>query len=100
MEENSEECKRQKESALRTHIYNMIGLFVAACGIPAGMRIADMLPEGLGVARLIGVIVLFQLIAKPLRDSYIKSDKRSGRRQETERRDLPNPQGSFGTKSL
>jgi hypothetical protein len=72
-----EECKRQKESALRTHIYNMIGLFVAACGIPAGMRIADMLPEGFGVTRLIGVIVLFQLMAKPFGDTYIKSDKKN-----------------------
>jgi hypothetical protein len=70
-----EECKEQMESALRTHIYNMIGLFVVACGIPASIRIADMLPEGLGVASLIGVIVLFQLIAKPFGDTYIKSDE-------------------------
>ena len=71
-----EELKKQKESALRTHIYNMVALFVAACGIPAGMRIADMLPEKFGIVRLIGVIVGFQLIAKPFGDTYIKSDKK------------------------
>ena len=77
-EDELEECKRQKESALRTHIYSMIALFVAACGIPAGMRIADMLPEWLGLTRLIGVIVLFEVMVKPFGDTYIKSDKRNG----------------------
>ena len=68
--EQLDKLKDQTEAALRTHIYSMVSLFVLACGIPAGMRIADMLPESMGVARVIGVIVVFKMIAKAMGDTY------------------------------
>ena len=70
-----ETLKEQKETALRTHVFNMVALFVSACGIPAGMRIAEMLPNYLGIARDIGVIAFFLLMCKPFGDSYFKLPK-------------------------
>lgn len=68
-----EKLKQEKEAALRSHIYNMVCLFVVACGIPAGLRIADMLPQMLGPLRMIAVIVLTQVAVKPYGDTFIKS---------------------------
>ncbi|KAI2491184.1 hypothetical protein MHU86_23379 [Fragilaria crotonensis] len=73
--EELETLKTQKETALRTHVYNMVALFVSACGIPAGLRIADLLPTQLGIARYIGVITIFLLMCKPFGDSYFKLPK-------------------------
>jgi hypothetical protein len=72
-ENEVEKMKQQSQGALRTHVYNMVFLFVAACGIPAGLRIADMLPASWGIARTIGIIILFELMGKAFGDSYFKS---------------------------
>lgn len=69
--EELETLKDEKEVALRSHIYNMVALFVAACGIPAGIRIADMLPEIMGPLRVGGVIALTQWAIKPYGDTFI-----------------------------
>mmetsp|Transcript_7882 Transcript_7882/g.11403 ORF Transcript_7882/g.11403 Transcript_7882/m.11403 type:complete len:345 (+) Transcript_7882:20-1054(+) len=37
--------KKEKDSALRNHILNMIALFTVACGVPAMIRVVDMLPN-------------------------------------------------------
>jgi len=68
-----DKLKEEKEGALRSHIYNMVCLFVAACGIPAGLRLADMLPELLGPLRLVAVIALTQVAIKPYGDTFITS---------------------------
>ena len=73
--EEIEELKKQKESALRAHVYNMVTLFVAACGIPAGLRIAEVLPNSMGAVREIGVIAFLLFMCRPFGDSYFKSTK-------------------------
>jgi hypothetical protein len=76
--EELEKLKKEKEGALRSHIYNMVGLlFVAACGIPAGVRIADLLPEILGPLRIVGVIALTQWVIKPYGDTFIVKPTKS-----------------------
>jgi hypothetical protein len=71
------ELRRKSQVALKTHAYNMVFLFVAACGIPAGLRIADMLPVSWGIARTIGIITLLELMGKPFAESYFISKSKS-----------------------
>ena len=78
--EEMEELKTQQNLALRKHVYNMVTLFVSACGIPAGLRMAEMLPNHLGFVREIGVVVCLLLMSKPFGDSYFKSSKQETKR--------------------
>lgn len=73
--EELDELKQAKESALRNHIYNMVALFVAACGIPAGLRLSEFLPSSLEAVGLIVIIVSFQAVIKPFGDTYVTKSK-------------------------
>lgn len=73
--EELDELKQAKESALRSHIYNMVSLFVAACGIPAGLRLSEFLPSCLEAVGLIVIIVSFQAVIKPFGDTYVTKSK-------------------------
>ena len=70
--EINELCKR-KDDALRIHIFNMVGLFVAACGIPAGIRFAVVLGWGDSLLGLIVPVVLLNGMVNPFATSYLKS---------------------------
>jgi len=62
------------ERAIKTHVYNMIGLFVAACGIPAALRLAGMFPTDLLVTlAMVGIISLLNVLIGPYGSSYFKS---------------------------
>lgn len=56
-----------QKKALRTHIGYMISLFVCACGIPAGIRLAEFLARGdegvVGTVALLSVIGLLQYLS-------------------------------------
>ena len=65
-------CKR-RDDALRIHIFNMVSLFVAACGIPAGIRFASVLGLGDSFMGLIAPVVLLNLMVNPFATSYFKS---------------------------
>ena len=73
--EELEMLKLQKESALRSHVFSMVLLFVCACGLPAALRIAELLPEQLGFSRELGVIVLTVALSKPFGDFYFKHSR-------------------------
>lgn len=52
-----EQLHVEKDRALRFHIGNMIGLFASACGIPAGMRLAEVVTGSKdGVATLVTIL--------------------------------------------
>lgn len=59
--------KVSQQKALRNHIGNMISLFVSACGIPAGIRLAEVMTGGKdGVATIfaiVSVIVALSVLA-------------------------------------
>jgi hypothetical protein len=66
--------KHQMDSALRNHVYCMVSLFVAACGVPAGMRLVDSyVPENLQTLPLTFVILLFATIPSPFADTYFQA---------------------------
>lgn len=51
--------KSLQRKALRKHIGNMISLFVSACGIPAGIRLAELVTGGSdGVATIFAIVAI------------------------------------------
>ena len=63
--------KQQKDSALRYHVFSMVGLFTGACGVPAGMRLIDSyVPENQQTASLIFLISLLTIMPIPFSDTY------------------------------
>lgn len=51
--------KISQRTALRQHIENMISLFVMACGIPAGIRLAEFVTGGSdGIATIIAIVTI------------------------------------------
>lgn len=63
----------ERRKALREHVFNMVTLFVAACGIPAGIRFAEsMLPPALETLGLILIIIGFSKVADPFGESYFR----------------------------
>jgi hypothetical protein len=72
-EDDLDRVKLQRDSALRNHVRGMISLLVAACGIPAGMRLVrSYLPENLQTISLIFVIWLLVIIPRPFTNSYFR----------------------------
>ena len=79
-----ETLRQDKQKALGTHIGYMISLFVCACGIPAGIRLAEWLSNDDG--GLLGLLVLgltigaLQLLASRYVGTMIKSSVGGGKR--------------------
>ena len=67
-----EELHGKKAKALQTHISSMVALFVAACGIPAAVRVAAVFGKNELVA-LIVCIVALNLMVNPYTRSYSSS---------------------------
>jgi hypothetical protein len=66
--------KEQKDTALRNHVNGMVSLFLAACGIPAGMRLVDSyVPENMQTLPLIFVISLLVTLPRPFADTYFRA---------------------------
>lgn len=55
----------EQQALLRSHIGNMVSLFIMACGIPAALRLSEALApnETLAVFGLVAIIVGFQSLA-------------------------------------
>lgn len=56
--------KLSQRKALRKHIGNMISLFVSACGIPAGIRLAELMTGGSdGVATMFAIVSIIMVLS-------------------------------------
>lgn len=55
----------EQRKALRLHIGNMISLFVSACGIPAGIRLAELATGGKdGLATVVAIVAVIGVLNK------------------------------------
>jgi hypothetical protein len=53
----------EQRKALRLHIGNMITLFAAACGIPAGIRLAELITGGRGgISTVLAILVMIGVL--------------------------------------
>jgi hypothetical protein len=67
------DLKDKKRASMMTHVYNMVALYMVACGAPALLRVTGMfLPEGMGVLGLVGSVVFLNLLVKPFGDTYLR----------------------------
>lgn len=67
------EEEKAKESALRSHIYCMFGLFLPACGTPAAMRLGAEF--GLDLAAGLGIFITIFVLMIPLGANAVRKQR-------------------------
>lgn len=71
-----QELETKKQASLMTHVYNMVALYIVACGAPALLRLTGIIfADGAGISGLIGSIVLLNLLVKPFGDTYFRKKR-------------------------